>query len=82
MLDNCEHVVYAAPRLAELLGLVPGLKMLATSRAALPVSIERIPGACAARALMGTTYLTDELLAMTPSSFLWRVPERSDLILC
>lgn len=63
VLDNCEQVVDAAPLLAELLGLVPGLKILATSRAALPVSIEReylVPALPVPA--MGTTLSTDELL--------------------
>jgi predicted ATPase/class 3 adenylate cyclase len=41
VLDNCEQVLGVAPRLAELLGSAPGLKVLATSRAALPLSVER-----------------------------------------
>ena len=63
VLDNCEQVVAVAPRLADLLSSVPGLKILATSRAALPVSIEReylVPALPVPA--MGTAYSTDELL--------------------
>jgi predicted ATPase/tRNA A-37 threonylcarbamoyl transferase component Bud32 len=37
LLDNFEHLVGAAPMLAELLGVAPGLKLLVTSRAALHI---------------------------------------------
>lgn len=40
VLDNFEHVVAAAPHLAELLGEVPTLKLLVTSRSALRVEGE------------------------------------------
>jgi predicted ATPase/DNA-binding CsgD family transcriptional regulator len=67
VLDNCEHVLAAAPGVAELLAACPGLKVLATSRAPLhlrwehelPVSplalpdLEHLPG--------------PELLAGTPA---------------
>jgi predicted ATPase len=42
VLDNCEHVVEAAPRLAELLAACPRLKVLATSREPLRVRQERL----------------------------------------
>ncbi|HEX8001727.1 MAG TPA: DUF4062 domain-containing protein [Mycobacteriales bacterium] len=35
VLDNCEHVLAAAPRVSELLAACPGLRVLATSRAVL-----------------------------------------------
>ena len=41
LLDNFEHVLDAAPLVAELLGSCPGLTILATSRARLRVSGER-----------------------------------------
>src|SRR5262249_8179502 len=41
VLDNFEHLVAAAPALAELLGLAANLKVLVTSRAALHISQER-----------------------------------------
>ncbi len=41
LIDNFEHVVSAAPTLAELLALAPNLKILATSRAPLHVYNER-----------------------------------------
>jgi predicted ATPase len=41
LLDNFEHVTDAAPALATLLGAVPGLKLLVTSRTAVHVSGER-----------------------------------------
>jgi predicted ATPase len=37
VLDNCEHLLDAAPRIAGLLASAPGLRVLATSRAALNV---------------------------------------------
>src|SRR5437868_24839 len=37
LLDNFEHVIQAAPTVAELLGIAPDLKILVTSRAALHV---------------------------------------------
>jgi predicted ATPase len=37
LIDNFEHMVAAAPTLAELLAIAPGLKLLVTSRAALRV---------------------------------------------
>lgn len=40
VLDNFEHLIAAAPLVAELLAAAPGLKVLATSRAALHVSGE------------------------------------------
>jgi predicted ATPase len=40
ILDNVEHVIAAAPRVAELLGSCPRLKMLATSREVLRISGE------------------------------------------
>ena len=40
VLDNCEHLLEAAPVLAELLGRCPSLRILATSRALLRVSGE------------------------------------------
>src|SRR6185503_13936442 len=42
VLDNCEHVLDAAPLLIELLTSAPSLRMLATSRAALRVRGERL----------------------------------------
>lgn len=42
VLDNCEHVVEAAPSLVELLAVCPHLKILATSREALHVRGERV----------------------------------------
>jgi len=39
-IDNFEHLLSAAPFLAELLGLAPGLKLLVTSRAALRIHDE------------------------------------------
>jgi non-specific serine/threonine protein kinase len=41
ILDNCEHVVAAAPRIAELLAACPRLVVLATSRQPLRISGER-----------------------------------------
>ena len=41
LIDNFEHLLGAAPLLAELLALAPGLKILATSRAALRVQGEK-----------------------------------------
>jgi predicted ATPase/predicted Ser/Thr protein kinase len=41
LIDNFEHLVEAAPLLAELLALAPGLKVLVTSRAALHVYNEQ-----------------------------------------
>ncbi|HEY1014286.1 MAG TPA: AAA family ATPase, partial [Herpetosiphonaceae bacterium] len=40
LLDNFEHVLPAAPQLAELLAAAPGLKLLATSRSALQIQGE------------------------------------------
>jgi non-specific serine/threonine protein kinase len=40
VLDNCEHVIGAAPALAELLAAAPRLKLLCTSRVALRLSGE------------------------------------------
>ncbi len=42
VLDNCEHVVEAAPSLVELLAVCPYLKILTTSREALHVRGERV----------------------------------------
>ena len=42
LLDNCEHVLDAAPALADLLRVLPLLKALATSRAALHISGEHL----------------------------------------
>jgi predicted ATPase/DNA-binding SARP family transcriptional activator len=42
VLDNCEHVLDAAPALAELLAAAPTLTMLATSREPLHVAGERV----------------------------------------
>ncbi|MDP9350852.1 MAG: tetratricopeptide repeat protein [Chloroflexota bacterium] len=42
VLDNFEHLLEAAPLVAELLGSSPGLKVLATSRAALRLSAEHL----------------------------------------
>ena len=42
VLDNCEHVLDAAPRLAELIESCPGLTVLATSREPLRLSWERV----------------------------------------
>ncbi len=42
LLDNCEHVLAAAPELAELLRVLPLLRVLATSRAALHISGEHL----------------------------------------
>jgi hypothetical protein len=42
VLDNCEHVLAAAPLLVALLAACPGLRVLATSRAALGVPGERV----------------------------------------
>ncbi|SFT86952.1 Predicted ATPase [Geodermatophilus amargosae] len=41
VLDNCEHLLAAAPRIAELLSVCPGLRILATSRSRLGVRGER-----------------------------------------
>jgi len=41
LIDNFEHLLAAAPALAELLALAPGLKILVTSRAALRVQGEK-----------------------------------------
>jgi predicted ATPase/DNA-binding XRE family transcriptional regulator len=41
LLDNFEHVVGAAPEVADMLGSCPGLRVLATSRASLRVRGER-----------------------------------------
>jgi predicted ATPase/DNA-binding XRE family transcriptional regulator len=41
VMDNCEHVLDAAPLLANLVGVVPCLRLLATSRAPLRVRGER-----------------------------------------
>jgi predicted ATPase len=41
LLDNCEQVVSAAPRVADVLATAPRLKVLATSRAVLHLSGER-----------------------------------------
>lgn len=41
VLDNCEHLLPAAPRIAELLSVCPGLRILATSRSRLAVRAER-----------------------------------------
>src|SRR5215213_8483275 len=41
VLDNCEHVLPAAPLVAELLGACPALRVLSTSRAALHLSGEQ-----------------------------------------
>src|SRR5206468_3436150 len=40
LLDNFEHVLAAAPRVAELLAAARGLKVLVTSRAVLHLSVE------------------------------------------
>lgn len=42
ILDNCEHVLAALPMVATLLGHLPGLTILATSRAVLRVSGESV----------------------------------------
>ena len=41
LLDNCEHLLDAAPELAALLAAAPGVKLLATSRAALKLQGEQ-----------------------------------------
>src|SRR5262245_42203635 len=41
VLDNCEHLLAAAPAVADLLAAAPGLSVLATSRAALRLSGEQ-----------------------------------------
>lgn len=41
LLDNCEHLLPAAPLVADLLAAAPGLRVLATSRAPLRLSGER-----------------------------------------
>ncbi|SNS37961.1 Predicted ATPase [Geodermatophilus pulveris] len=41
VLDNCEHLLAAAPRIAELLSVCPTLRILATSRSRLGVRGER-----------------------------------------
>jgi len=41
LLDNCEHVLAAAPELAALLATAPGVRALATSRATLHLAGER-----------------------------------------
>lgn len=41
VLDNCEHVLDAAPAIAELLAAAPGLKVLSTSRALLQIAGEQ-----------------------------------------
>ena len=52
VLDNCEHLIAAAPALAEtLLSACPGLRVLATSREPLRIAGERgLAGAVAAGA--------------------------------
>src|SRR4029453_2201406 len=42
VLDNCEHILDAAPLVVDLLTLVPSLRLLATSRAPLRVRGERL----------------------------------------
>jgi predicted ATPase/DNA-binding SARP family transcriptional activator len=42
VLDNCEHVLAAAPEIAALLSAAPGLRILATSRATLNLQGERL----------------------------------------
>ncbi len=42
VLDNCEHVLAAAPTLADLLAACPALKVLATSRAPLRLRAEQL----------------------------------------
>jgi predicted ATPase/transcriptional regulator with XRE-family HTH domain len=42
ILDNCEHVIAALPVVATLLAQLPGLKILATSRAVLRISGESV----------------------------------------
>jgi hypothetical protein len=45
LLDNFEHVVTAAPRLADLLSVAPQLKLLVTSRVVLRLRGEKECGA-------------------------------------
>src|SRR5262249_26953397 len=80
LLDNCEHVVDAAARLAEdLLGRCPGLRILATSREPLGILGEALcplapfvvppPGISAARAALANPAVrlfADRAIAASP----------------
>lgn len=61
LIDSFEHLLSAAPMLAELLALAPGLKILVTSRAALRVHGEH-------EFALPTLALPDSKVAATPSS--------------
>ena len=69
VLDNFEHVLDAAPRLAQLLNLAPGVKALTTSREALNISqewvraVEGLPYPAAADAADPAAYAALQLFA-------------------
>ncbi|MFN8590721.1 MAG: tetratricopeptide repeat protein [Thermomicrobiales bacterium] len=64
VLDNLEHLLRAAPRIAELLAAAPGLRVLATSRAPLRIRGERefaVPPLDAPSASFGTATIASAL---------------------
>ena len=66
LLDNCEHVLDAAPQIAALLAACPHLSVLATSREALRVRSERV-FSISPLPLPAETLLDGEALARVPA---------------
>ncbi len=74
VLDNCEHVLAAGPRVSELLAACPGLRVLATSRAVLrlrgehDVEVNPLPVDEAVRLFVDRAEQVNPNLALTPET--------------
>lgn len=79
VLDNLEHLLQAAPVLADLLAACPSLALLVTSRALLQVSGEHVYEVRPLQLPSSEPYLTLEALAMVPSVVLFVARARAVL---